>query len=214
MMNGASKSPPATDKKALDGRRSTRGGTTKGSVARSESPTKKAARKIATPRKTARKGRSAASVEPEFANGGSEDTHEEMVKHEENVKVQIESEKHPSADGGQDIEHTKVNIEMPSTHPDLEIPDDAESMLEKAREMVNVANEVGGARTTTPRTKRKAAELDSDGEVAVGPLAKRAKKVELELRKEKIKRRAVTGIVASLAIGYVLLSPHHPRLRC
>lgn len=199
MMNGSTKSKSRSPEvKKADGKRSTRGGNSKGSITRSESPTKKTpARPKATPRKP-RKARGK-SVETESVNGDAPETKEESVK------VIVETEKLPSPDEGDEIEHTKVNIEMPAHSPDLELPNDAEGMLEKAREMVAAANQASGPRPTSPKAKRKAAELDADGEeIPVGPTAKRAKKVELELRKERIKRRALTGIAASLAIGYVL----------
>lgn len=162
---------------------------------RSESPTKKTpARKIATPRKTRQpRGKSAG---PESVNGDAHD----------NVKVEVETEIHPTSDGGEE-EQTKVTIDMPAGHPDLELPNDTEGMLAKAREMVREAERIGGQ--STSKGKRKAEEmLDDDDEVGLeGPGAtKRIKQVELELRKEKLKLRALAGIGASLAIGYVCCS--------
>ena len=188
MMNGIGRTP----EKKVDGRRSTRGGR----GVRSESPTKETpARKMATPRKP-RKGRGK-SVEPESVNGDAEDT----------VKVEVETETKPTLAGDETVEQTKVSIEMPAGHPNLELPEDAEGMLDKARTMVKEAEKIGGPSTT--KGKRKAEEMvDEDDEVGLeGPAAqKKAKKVELELKKEKIKRRALMGIAASLAVGYVLTS--------
>ncbi|KAK3721054.1 hypothetical protein LTR37_003344 [Vermiconidia calcicola] len=186
MLNGA-----GTDKqpgKKVDGRRSTR-------AQKSESPTKKMpARKIATPRKP-RKGRGK-SVEPESVNGDAQ--------LQETVKVEVETEAHPTASGDEEIEHTKVNIEMPMGHPDLDIPDDAEGMLAKAREMVAEAEKIGGP--STLKGKRKAVEMiDSDDEEAIGSApTKRARKAELELRKERLRRKTLTGIATTLAFGALL----------
>ena len=180
-MNGAGRTPGKEE-----GRRSTRGG--KG--VRSESPSKKTpARKIATPRK-ARKGRGK-STEPDAVNG------------EETVKVEVESESKPTLDGDEEVARTKVNIEMPASHPDLQLPQDAEGMLSQARETVAEAEKIGGP--STAKGKRKAADMGDEAgiESPMAP-AKRAKTVELELRKERIRRKALTGIAASLAIGYVL----------
>lgn len=139
-------------------------------------------------------------MEPESVNG---DAHEV-------VKVEIETETRASGSfNEEDIEQTKVNIEMPTGHPDLELPRDSEGMLATAREMVRAAERMGGASTTTTRrSKRKAEEMigEDDENLLEGPASvdpKRARTMEFELRKEKIKRRAMTGIVASLAIGYV-----------
>ena len=164
-------------------------------AATAESPTKsKTPRKTATPRKPrTTKGRGK-STEPDAVNGEESRT----------VKVDVETESRPTTRGGEEVEKTKVNISMPSDHPDLELPQDAEGMLTKAREMVAEAEKISGAAPSTAKGKRKAAEL-IDGDVLESPSApaKRARTVDLELRKERIKRRALTGIAASLAIGYV-----------
>lgn len=168
----------------------------KAAAAAPESPTKKTpARKIATPRKArTAKGRGK-STEPDAVNGETPGT----------VKVEVETESKPTASGDEEVEKTKVNIHMPSDHPDLELPEDAEGMLAMAREMVAEAEKIAGAApTTAAKGKRKAAELlDTDAPDSPSVPAKRARTVDLELRKERIKRRALTGIAASLAIGYV-----------
>ena len=187
MVNGTGRSP----EKKTGGRRTTRGA---GSV-RSESPTKKTpARKIATPRKS-RKGRgAAASVEPEAVNGEQE---------QGTVKVEVEETSKPG-DGEDEPETstTKVKVHMPTDHPDLKLPGDTEGMLAKAREMVAEAEKIAPGPSTS-KGKRKADEIFyADDEVAARP-AKRANTVEMELRKERMKRRALTGIAASLVVGYV-----------
>ena len=190
MVNGPAKTPSKGE-----GRRSTRGGRGVRSESPAKSPTKKTpARKIATPRKT-RKGRGK-STEPDAVNGDAEDT----------VKVEIETEHKPTLSGDEEVERTKVNIEMPAGSPDLELPQDAEGMLAKAREMVAEAEKISGP--SAAKGKRKATDLDDAGIESPLTPAKRAKTMELELRKERIKRRALTGIAASLAIGYV-----YPRTR-
>jgi hypothetical protein len=192
MTNGSGKSS-GHKRAASDGRRSTRGKST----ARSESPVKKTpARKMATPRKPRKTGRGK-STEPDLdaVNG-------DRAK-QETVKVEVETEKVPSPEGDE-VEHTKVNVEMPADHPDLPLPKSPEEAINEARRMVAEANAASASRTS-PKAKRKAAVLDGeDGEPSnVLPTAKRAKTVELELRKEKIKRRALMGIATSVAIGYV-----------
>lgn len=154
-----------------------------------KSPTKKTpTRKIATPRKP-RKGRGK-SVEPDTVNGDAEDT----------VKVEVENESKPSADGDEETHHTKVSVEMPARSPDLQLPQDTEGMLEKARQMIAEAEKIGGP--STAKGKRKVADMADETEFGSPAPIKRARMVELELRKERIKRRALTGIAASLAIGY------------
>lgn len=91
---------------------------------------------------------------------------------------------------------------MPAGSPDLELPQDTEGMLEKAREMVAEAERISGG-PGTAKGKRKATDLGDELDGPVTP-AKRVRTIELELRKERIKRRALTGIAASIAIGYVI----------
>lgn len=197
--NGTAAPRSPTEKKA-DGRKSVRGARS----TRSESPVKKTpARKMATPRKP-RKGRGKAEDDAASVDGDATAT-TQTDKLQDKVRVEVETIASPTLDGAEEVETTKVNIEMPSGHPDLKLPNDTEGMLEKAREMVEQAEKIAGP--STAKGKRKAGDmLVSDDEVGLdGPVTdtKRAKTVQLELRKERIKRRALTGIAASLAIGYV-----------
>jgi hypothetical protein len=77
-------------------------------------------------------------------------------------------------------------------------------MLAEARAMVKEAEKINGTSSSSAKSKRKAEDMveDDDEEVALLP-PKRVKAVQTELRKEKIKRRAITGIAAGLAFGYV-----------
>lgn len=118
----------------------------------------------------------------------------------EHVKVEVENVTAPSPDGDEDLETTKVNVELPTGYPQLELPKDAQSMLATARKMVKEAEKISGP--SSGKGKRKAEEMveDDDEDAEVLP-PKRVKQVQAELRKEKIKRRAITGIAAGLAFG-------------
>lgn len=204
MVNGNGRSP---EKKTTEGRHSTRG--RRSASVRSESPSgasRTPGRPKATPRKP-RKGRGTLprldegpSVEPESVNG---DTNTKLGSVHETVKVEVETSTKPSANGEEEIESTKVNVEMPAGHPELPLPESTEDMLKLARKMVTEASKIGGP--STGKGKRKAEEMiDEDDELEGPPVpAKRARTIEIELRKERIKRRALTGIAASLMIGYV-----------
>ncbi|KAI7364944.1 hypothetical protein KC354_g5270 [Hortaea werneckii] len=167
----------------------------------------------------------AAAVEAESVNG------RETGSTDENVKIEVETttHQHPAASrttrsaraasedvGGEDEERTKVNIELPAGNPDLPIPNDTEAMLREARRMVKEAEDLSAAdggggdegSNRPSKPKRKAEEMiEDDDEIGLegprsGPAAatKRAR-VEIKLRKEKIKKRAAVGITASLALG-------------
>lgn len=205
-VNGLGRSPEKPD-----GRRSTRGRSL-----RSASPMKKDAstRKYATPRKT-RKPRGtlkfdeeAAAIAEEAAESINGDLATANARQStENVKVEVETVMKPSPEGDEEIESTKVNIEMPAGLPELQLPNDAQEMLAQARAMVHEAEKINGASSSSAKGKRKAEEMVEDDEEELELLPpKRVKAVQTELRKEKIKRRAITGIAAGLAFGYVMTS--------
>ena len=202
-VNGLGRSPEKPD-----GRRSTRGRSL-----RSASPMKKDAstRKYATPRKT-RKPRGtlkfdeeAAAIAEEAAESINGDLATANARQStENVKVEVETVMKPSPEGDEEIESTKVNIEMPAGLPELQLPNDAQEMLAQARAMVHEAEKINGTSSSSAKGKRKAEEMVEDDEEELELLPpKRVKAVQTELRKEKIKRRAITGIAAGLAFGYV-----------
>lgn len=221
-VNGLGRTP--ADKKSSDT------GSKRGSRRlRSESPSgasstkAKSARKMATPRKP-RKGRGALTAvdenaTTEAATGDDADVPMTNGTAPETVKVEVETTTAPEINGHAEelVETTKVSVEVPANHPDLELPDNMEDMLQKAREMVAEAEKIsstGGAELTAAgkgKGKRKADEITAAEEIeAIAdalPAAKRARGVETELRKERVRRRALTGIAGVLALGYVISSP-------
>jgi hypothetical protein len=179
---------------------------------RSQSPTKSqtAARKIATPRRKG-KGRGALSKLDEDATSVADSTgsvngesfSRPTSSANANVKVEVETVLQPDGGDDEEYETTKVNIELPAGYPELELPNDAEAMLATARAMVQEAKRIDAGHCTG-KGKRKAEEIEDDDEELAIMAPKRVKAVHTELRKEKIKRRALTGIVAGLAFGYVI----------
>ncbi|EME78408.1 uncharacterized protein MYCFIDRAFT_98822, partial [Pseudocercospora fijiensis CIRAD86] len=172
---------------------------------RSESPSKAAPtpRKIATPRRS-RKTRGATASVDETASIKEEVEAEMNGDYQaDTVKVEVETVTLPDANGIEQVESTKVNVSMPSHHPDLKIPENVEDMMATARKMVQDAERIGGP--STRKGKRKAEDMaEADDEVGLdGPSkpGKRARPLEVELRKEKIRRRAYAGIAASLVVG-------------
>jgi hypothetical protein len=228
-INSVGRTPGGAEKK--DGKRSTRGARS----LRSESPTaaattttgtksKASARKMATPRK-ARKARGTVNSIDETASIADDTavTTNGIHKEEEDsetVKIEVETTTVPVTNGTgteEVTESTSVRVSVPASHPELSVgpPNDMDEMLQKARDMVaeaeRLSRSTADATTLSPRQsgKRKADEITvEESETALigaEPSTKRAKVVEVELRKERVRRRALTGIAGVLALGYVSL---------
>ncbi|KAI9736449.1 MAG: hypothetical protein M1818_006183 [Claussenomyces sp. TS43310] len=127
------------------------------------------------------------------------------------VKVTVDSDVIANSDNTETT-HTHVEVQMPAGLPDLPLPDDAEAMIAKAKEMVEAATKADAPAETAKgrNTKRKAEAVeeedddDETGAEGTGPVVKKAKmdpKVEAELKREIVKKRALIGISATLAIG-------------
>jgi hypothetical protein len=128
------------------------------------------------------------------------------VKREHMVKVEVDEA--VETNGDMEIKTTHVKVELPTVGgpPSAE---STEEMLMKAREMVVEARKLDSE--STPSGKRKVDEVDDaeeqdeelegDRTEAETRKAKRAKVLEAQLRKEKVKNRALLGLSATLAIG-------------
>lgn len=135
------------------------------------------------------------TVEPESVDG-------------DKVKIHVESNVETKGDTERG-ETTTVNIEMPTGFSELPLPERPEEMIETARAMVAEATKTDGEGRSSKARKRKAEEMagESDGSAdnELQP-AKKARLLEVELKKEKVRTRALLGVAATLVIGYVYMS--------
>ncbi|KAF2103536.1 putative apses transcription factor [Rhizodiscina lignyota] len=190
---------------------------------RSASPSKIAtpSRKIASPRKraakkTATEDTPAAEASKELnkiiengENGTAPSTEPESktesIDMEDKVRVEVDE----TVERTDDVEttHTTVRIEMPAGSPELPLPDNAEDMIAQAREMVEKAREEEG-RPTSSKGKRKADVLEEEEEDAdeAGPVqpAKKVKMMEQQLKRQKVRNRAMVGVIAVFAVGSMI----------
>ncbi|KAK4126424.1 DNA-binding domain of Mlu1-box binding protein MBP1 [Parathielavia appendiculata] len=132
------------------------------------------------------------------------------VEEEPKIKVHVDQDVKVDAEGDE-VQHTKVEVEVPLLNGELPSADDAAKMVAEAKAMVEAAvkanNEVVGSASGSGKGKRKADDIaqDEEGEekdesAVESPKAKKVK-TEAELRKEKIRKRAFFGLTATVAVG-------------
>lgn len=115
----------------------------------------------------------------------------------ESVTVKVESALQLNGDSETTTTNVQVHI------PVLSTPESPERIIERAKEMVEEARKLEGEISSRPNTKRKA-ELLEDSEAAVEPPpAKRVRVLERELRRERVQKRALIGVAATLLVGYL-----------
>ena len=139
------------------------------------------------------------SVDGEKVNGvGPEDKHVDEV-------VTVNVEKSVEVNGDIETVHTTVQVQMPVGSPDLPLPETTEEMIAKAKEMVEEAVKLDGE-SSKSAGKRKAEVLDTEddedetADKEIQP-AKKAKIMEQEVKKQKVRTRALVGVIATAAIG-------------
>ena len=134
-------------------------------------------------------------------DGVDEKKHDETNGGEEKVTVEVDSV--IEVNGDVETTHTNVKVAMPAGSPDLPLPESTEEMIAKAKEMVEEARKLEGE-SSKSSLKRKADELDDEEDEEkdkeLQP-AKKARLLEQEVKKQRVRTRALIGVATTLAIG-------------
>lgn len=150
---------------------------------------------------------------PVLTNGDVTSTHTSMttpVKGEPSARVEVDEE--IQVNGDVEIRTTHVKVELPAGQGDLPIPESTEDMISKAREMVAEARRLEDPEASAAGKKRKAEDIataeneaEDDPEAEVDDESRHCKRsrvvIEEELKREKVKNKALIGLSAVLAIG-------------
>ncbi|TGZ82355.1 hypothetical protein EX30DRAFT_339641 [Ascodesmis nigricans] len=123
------------------------------------------------------------------------------VKKDQPVSVEVGEEVETNGDVAVKTTHVKVQL-PPGVSGEPPSAESTEAMLARAREMVEEAKKIDSQ--SPAASKRKAEddeEVDAEEEERK---AKKAKVLEEQLRKERVKNRALIGLTATLALGALL----------
>lgn len=198
----------------------------RGGSKRSASPSKASPRKIASPKKRSARAASAkAEAKPEddaeSAKKASKVLQEKLTNGTPAVTesapaitgtddiVRITTQEIVEKDANLETTKTSVTIDVPASHPDLPIPESMDKIIAEAKEMVAEANKL--EKTKSRASKRKASSsLQPEAAAESGDSSREPKRARTALAdtlaNERVKNRALIGLSAALAIGYVHLS--------
>lgn len=170
-------------------------------AAKTGTPRKSRATKASNAANTASAREASASLQATLDNAASVADSESV----DGEKVVVEVESAVEVNGDTETTTTNVKVEMPGGSADLPLPESAEQMIETAKEMVEEARKLDGETSGRSKALKRKADVLDDTEDEAGDNqlqpAKRARVLEQELKKERVRKRALFGVAATLVIG-------------
>ena len=148
-----------------------------------------------------------ATLEKEAEAADLDSVESEKSINGEKASVRIEST--TQVNGDSEITTTALKFELPGGTAEMPAPANPEQMIKEAQLMVEEAKkleepESPSGRGKSSKGKRKADEIDEEsdgiGDDEQQP-AKKAKLLEQQLTRERVRNRALMGVAATLAIG-------------
>lgn len=138
----------------------------------------------------------------------------QAVEEEQKVKISVEQDTKMD-DEGHEIKHTAVALELPLSGAEPPSAEETARMIAEAKAMVEAANEApkdDAAEELSTKPKRKADDItaaaeDEEKDDESEERSSKRTRPNVQLKKERVRNRALLGLSATVALGCVSFPP-------